>query len=360
MRCFMDFSKYQFSFGIHREKQVIWIRFPNLHPLRLDLKTRFPSAKWSNTNKAWHLPDLKSVREALALPPKPIVESKKSNQLSADNQKALQNFIDQLSLKAYSPNTMRLYVQEFNSLLVLLKDVWVDSLTPERLKDYFLYVLKKDKLKEQSMNSKINAIKFYFEKVLHRERMFFDIPRPKSAKTLPKMLSKPQVVKLFSVLKNPKHSIMLKLCYGMGLRVSEIVNLKIEDIDSASKRVLIAGAKGKKDRYVQLPESILEELRDYYKTYKPKSWLFEGAYGGQYAIRSAQTVFKNAMQLANINKTIGIHGLRHSYATHLIEAGADIRYLKELLGHNSIKTTQIYTHITDVAIAKIKSPLDDL
>ena len=210
------------------------------------------------------------------------------------------------------------------------------------------------------MNGKINAIKFYFEQVLHRQRMFFDIPRPKSALILPKMLSKPQIKKLFSVVKNPKHLVMLKLCYGMGLRVSEIVNLKIENIDGDSMRVLIASSKGKKDRYVQLPESILEELRAYYKAYNPKIWLFEGAYGGQYSARSVQAVFKSAMQKANINNTIGIHGLRHSYATHLIEAGADIRYLKELLGHSSVKTTQIYTHITDVSAAKIKSPLDGL
>jgi len=355
----MDYSNYQFSFGKHNEKDVIWITFPNLYDLRIKLKERFPSAKWSATNKAWYLPDLPSVRDALVLPPKAI-ERKKHNQLSAENYKALQNFINQLELKAYSKNTIRLYVQEFSSLLILLKNIPVDSLTPERLKDYFLYVLKKDKLKEQTMNGKINAIKFYFEQVLHRPRMFFDIPRPKTAQTLPKMLTKKQVSKLFSVVTNPKHLVMLKLCYGMGLRVSEIVNLKIEDIDSESFRVLIAGAKGKKDRYVQLPQSILDDLRLYYKMYRPKIWLFEGEYKGQYSTRSVQLVFKNAMKKANITKTIGIHGLRHSYATHLIEAGADIRYLKELLGHNSIKTTQIYTHVTDVSVAKIKSPLDSL
>ncbi len=355
----MELSNYEFSFGTHHGKDVIWIKFPYVVQLKVELKNRFPSAKWSQTNKAWYLPDMRSIRTQLLLTPKTFVESKLHN-LSSENHIALQKFIHQLELKAYSQNTIRLYVQEFSSLLVLLRNVSVDTLSPERLKDYFLYVLKKDKLKEQTMNSKINAIKFYFEQVLHRPRMFFDIPRPKKPQTLPKMLSKPQVVKLFSVVKNPKHLMLLKLCYGMGLRVSEIVNLRIEDIDGATKRVLIAGAKGKKDRYVQLPESILEDLRLYYKEHKPKKWLFEGAYGGQYSIRSVQAVFKSAMQKANINKTIGIHGLRHSYATHLIESGADIRYLKELLGHNSIKTTQIYTHVTDLSIAKIKSPLDDL
>jgi site-specific recombinase XerD len=146
----------------------------------------------------------------------------------------------------------------------------------------------------------------------------------------------------------------------MGLRVSEVVNLKLEHIDTQSLLVLIAGAKGKKDRYTNLPESVLELLHNYLKEYKPHCWLFEGMYGGQYSVRSVQAIFKTAMKKAGIYKTIGIHGLRHSYATHLIESGADIRYLQELLGHNSLKTTQRYTHITDVSKSKIKSPLDSL
>ena len=150
------------------------------------------------------------------------------------------------------------------------------------------------------MNTKINAIKFYFEKVLHRPQMFFDIPRPKRPSTLPKMLSKGEVKKLFAVIENKKHLLILQLCYGMGLRVSEIVNLKIEHIDSESMRVLIEGAKGKKDRYTNLPHSILELLREYYSECKPKIWLFEGQYGGLYSVRSVQAIFKNAMKKAKI------------------------------------------------------------
>ncbi len=210
------------------------------------------------------------------------------------------------------------------------------------------------------MNSKINAIKFYFEQVLHQPKMFFDIPRPKKPLLLPKMLSKGEVSKILRVTTNPKHLLVLQLCYGMGLRVSEIVNIRIEDIDSENMRVLIRGAKGKKDRYTNLPTSVLEPMREYYRLFQPQEWLFEGQYGGQYSVRSAQAVFKNAMKKAKINKTIGIHGLRHSYATHLIESGADIRFIKDLLGHNSIKTTQVYTHITDISKSQIKSPLDML
>ena len=146
----------------------------------------------------------------------------------------------------------------------------------------------------------------------------------------------------------------------MGLRVSELVHLKVTDIDSKRMQVLICAGKGKKDRYAVLPESVLEELRAYYKEYRPKTYLFEGQSGAQYSVRSVQQVFKNAMKKANINKKVGVHSLRHSYATHLIEQGTDIRFVQDLLGHKDIKTTMIYTGLTDAAKRKIISPLDHL
>ena len=146
----------------------------------------------------------------------------------------------------------------------------------------------------------------------------------------------------------------------MGLRVSEIINLKIIDIDSVEMRVFIERAKGKKDRYVNLPESILEQLRFYYKEYKPKDYLFEGQYGGQYTTRSVQQFFRKSLDTAKILKKQGVHSLRHSYATHLLENGTDIRFIQELLGHSNIKTTLLYTKVTDLSLRKIISPLDKL
>lgn len=355
----MDFQFYTFSFGSHYNKNVVWIKFQNILELKNKLRTAFPSAKWSNTNKAWYLPDLPSVRTALNLDQKEFGENLMAT-IHLVNHLAFNNFINQLKLKAYSPNTMRVYISGFTHLLQTIKNYDVNKLTEAQLKDYFLYCVKKEKTKESHLNSRINAIKFYFEQVLHKPRMFFDIPRPKTPKLLPKILSKNEIIRLFETTQNQKHLLMLKLCYGMGLRVSEIVNLKIEHINSSAMLVLVAGAKGKKDRYTNLPETILTLLRSYYTEYKPKVYLFEGQYGGAYTVRSVQMAFKQAMKRAKINKKIGIHGLRHSYATHLIESGADIRFLQELLGHNSIKTTQIYTHITDVSKAKVKSPLDFL
>jgi len=171
-------------------------------------------------------------------------------------------------------------------------------------------------------------------------------------------LDRSDIKKLFEKTDNLKHRMMLKMCYGMGLRVSEVVALKIERIDSKRMQVLVQQSKGKKDRYVNLPESSLTELREYFKEYKPKEYLFEGILGGQYSIRSIQAVCQAAMKRAHINKRIGIHSLRHSYATHLMEQGTNINFIQKLLGHNDIKTTMIYTHVSDTNIANVKSPLD--
>ena len=355
----MDFINYKFEIGTHRNKQVIWIQFKYNQSLIKQLRERFPSAKWSQTKKSWYLPDLVAIRNEVGLT-KREPHLKLLSKIHITNQSAFQDYYNQLKLKAYSTNTIRMYLSEFGHLLLLLKSYPVDNLTHQRLKDYFLYCVKVLNMSERKMNGKINAIKFYFEKVKLQPQMFFDIPRPKKPITLPKMLSKAEVKRLFKVVNNTKHLLILKLCYGMGLRVSEIVKLKINHIDSQRMQVLIKGAKGKKDRYVNLPKSVLESLRNYYKEYRPKEWLFEGQYGGAYSSRSVQAIFKRAMHKAKINKNIGIHGLRHSYATHLLEGGADLRFIQQLLGHYSIKTTQVYTHVSNSKLSNVKSPLDTL
>lgn len=261
---------------------------------------------------------------------------------------------------AYSPNTIKTYAAEFTHLLKTIKDQPIYDVSANEIRAYFLYCFDTLKLSENLIHSRINAYKYYFEKVLKRESFFIDIPRPKKPSILPKAISKQDIKKMFLVVKNTKHLLLLKMCYGMGLRVSELVNLKITDIDSKRMQVLIDRAKGKKDRYVMLPQSILEELRTYYLEYRPKMYLFEGQYGGQYSVRSVQQVFKNVMIKAKINKKVGVHSLRHSYATHLIEQGTDIRFVQELLGHKDIKTTMVYTGLTDVTKRKIISPLDNL
>ncbi|WP_433980335.1 tyrosine-type recombinase/integrase [Chryseobacterium sp. RLHN22] len=176
--------------------------------------------------------------------------------------------------------------------------------------------------------------------------------------SLPKYLSKEEILKMIELTENLKHKSMISLLYGCGLRVSELINLKITDIDSKSERISIIQAKGKKDRYVMLPKSVLPLLREYFKKNSPKIYLFEGGSNEKYSSRSVQQVVKQAAIKAKVQKPVTPHILRHSFATHLIENGTDIRYIQELLGHKSVITTQIYTHVTDLTVRKIQSPLD--
>ena len=351
---------YTYSVGEHYKKNVVFVFFPFNKLLQKELREKFPTAKWSMTKKCWYLPDTNAVRNEVGITPKTEVGKAVICQIHPVNQAALKQMHETLLLKAYSPNTIRTYCVEFSQLLYLLKDVPVDSLMPERLRSYFLYCTTTLNLSENQIHSRLNAVKFYFEQVLRHENFFFEIPRPRKKTILPKVISKSDISKIFSKIDNLKHLIMLKLCYGMGLRVSEIVNLKITNIDSQRMAVHIEASKGKSDRYVTLPSSILDDLRNYYCTYRPKTYLFEGQNGGQYAIRSAQAVFKNAMQRAKINKAVGIHGLRHSYATHLLECGTDMYFIQKLLGHRDIKTTEIYAKVSNRQMVNIKSPLDDL
>ena len=354
-------QNYKFSLGEHHDSSVIFVHFQYNQQRKNELKEKFPTAKWSMSKRCWYLPDVGAIRKEIGMAPKTEAGKDVVSRIYPVNLAALKRMHETLLLKAYSPNTIRTYCQEFSQLLYLLKDTPVDTLTPERLRSYCLYCISKLKLSENLIHNRINAIKFYFDQVLKREKFFFeDIPRPKKKSSLPKVIGKSDIVKLFSNIDNPKHLLMLKLCYGMGLRVSEIVNLKITDIDSSRMLVHIEAAKGKKDRYVTLPSSILDDLRSYYRAYRPKTYLFEGQYGGQYSIRSVQAVFKNAMKKAKINKSVGIHGLRHSYATHLLECGTDMIFIQKLLGHKDIKTTEIYAKVSNRQLGNIKSPLDDL
>ncbi|MDW8287816.1 MAG: site-specific integrase [Flammeovirgaceae bacterium] len=343
----------------YRNKGIILIKFQPTPELNRWVRSLI-GARWSKVHRAWYVLDTSSHRHTLGITSKPPHDEEYLTPIHEVNRPAMRRFIETLQLKGYSPNTIKTYRNEFGALLQILKDKDVTQLDAERIRSYFLYCINTLKLSENTLHSRINAVKFYFEQVLGRGEMFAEIPRPKKPSTLPKAISPQDVKKLFAVTTNLKHNTMLKLCYGLGLRVSEIVNLKITDIDSSNMQVIIEKSKGKKDRYVNLPETILEQLRAYYHEYRPKKYLFEGRHGGQYSIRSVQQVFKNAFQKAKINKQVGIHGLRHSFATHLLERGTDIKFIQELLGHNDIKTTLRYTQVSNKHLSKIKSPLDTL
>ncbi|MCK9400098.1 MAG: tyrosine-type recombinase/integrase [Bacteroidales bacterium] len=223
-----------------------------------------------------------------------------------------------------------------------------------------LYLIEHRDISISYQNQSINAIKFYYEQVLGRLVKSYHIQRPRRERKLPNVLSEEEVQMILNNTDNLKHKAILSLIYSAGLRRSELINLQPTDIDSKRMYVIIRGGKGNKDRYSILSEKVLILLRKYFRKYKPFNWLFEGQFGGQYSASSIQNILKNAVAKARIKKKVTVHTLRHCFATHLLEHGVDLRYIQELLGHKNAKTTEIYTHITQRGLGKIKSPLDNL
>jgi site-specific recombinase XerD len=379
----------------HRDQECIGIHYPQNPAINQYILKKI-SSKWSRTNRCWYVPFtekdyvlllnelsgkvnlqtsamdeyfLKNIKidPQLTVEPPKLLTVKQTQpsalNLSPQNLLQLEKFIQMLQLKAYSPSTIKTYRNEFMQLLKLIKDKAVNTLTEEDIKRYMVYVMQKEKLSENTAHSRLNALKFYFEKVLGREKFFWEIPRPKKPMLLPKLLNETELRNLFNALENKKHKAMLFTAYSAGLRVSEIVNLKIADIDSKRMQILIERAKGKKDRYVNLSPILLDILRDYIKIYKPspKIYLFESEQTqNSYPTRTVQQIFTNAKNKAGIKKEVGVHSLRHSFATHLLDKGTDIRYIKDLLGHFDIKTTERYLHVSKQKLVNIISPLDDL
>jgi integrase/recombinase XerD len=305
------------------------------------------------------LPDAEKVKAGVINPSRKPLALSPAWQLSTENLAALESFVQQLQLKAYSKSTITTYRNEFIQLLKLLKHKPVDALTVEDLKRYMSYVLVKERISENTAHSRLNALKFYFEQVLGREKFFWEIPRPKKVQKLPKVISEEKILEGMLKIKNLKHKTLLLLAYSAGMRVSEVVKLKIADINSDRMQININHAKGKKDRVVTLSKSILPYLREYYLKYKPADWLFEGTdHKEHYSARSAQLVFKEAYKKLGLPAQCSFHSLRHSYATHLLESGTDISYIQKLLGHSDIKTTLRYTQISKKDIGHIESPLD--
>jgi len=286
-----------------------------------------------------------------------------SGKMHPVNAHVLPKMREQLVLLAYSPMTIRTYLGEMTQLLLLLRNIPADELTPEHLRRYLVYCFEALKLTENTVHSRINALKFYYEQVLGREKFFWDIPRPNKPSDLPKTFNQDEIAAIINSIKNIKHKVMLMIAYSAGLRVSEVVSLKTHDIDSKRMFIHIRQAKGKKDRVVSLSPVLLVMLREYALHYKPdkRGFLFEGSVKGTaYATRSLQEVIQAAKEKAGVIKPGGIHALRHSFATHLIDRGMDVTIIQKLLGHSDIKTTLRYLHTSNKDLLKIISPLDDL
>lgn len=299
-----------------------------------------------------------------AIVQKTVVQSlKQPAAISKENKEALRKFQQQLELKSYSPSTIKTYTNEFLQFLQLIKDKSANEFTVSRIKDYLQYCHFTLKLSENTLHSRINALKFYYESVLRREKFFWEIPRPKKQNQLPDFFNQDEIAAIINSVQNKKHKAMLMLAYSGGLRVSEVVSIRTYQIDSKRMTIFIKQAKGKKDRIVTLSPVLLIMLREYASDYKPakNGYLFEGSAAGMpYSTRSLQEVLQAAKIKAGIMKPGSIHSLRHSFATHLIEKGTDVTMIQKLLGHNDLKTTLRYLHTSNKDLIKIISPLDNL
>lgn len=268
-----------------------------------------------------------------------------------------QSFVNAAEQAGFSANTIRNYTSSFLSFLKYHNFKHPEDISDDEIRDY-LHSLTR--FSEYHQNNAVNALKFYYKHVLKRPVNTTVFVRGKRKKDLPDVFTKEEIGRILSEIKNLKHRVLIMLIYSCGMRRSEARNLKIEHINGQAKVIRIIGAKGKKDRRVMIADSLLQLLREYYKQYRPKEYLFEGEKGGPYSYSSMSRVLKTAANKAGIRRRVHLHMLRHSYATHLLEQGTDIRVIQEILGHHSIKTTTRYTHIADTHKANIKNPLDDI
>lgn len=268
-------------------------------------------------------------------------------------------YLDLLETKRYSLHTARSYVTLFRNFRQFYADRRLIDIGEDDIKRYMHWIVKSG-MSFSYQNQVINSIKFYYEQVLNMPQRFYDIGRPRMEQKLPCVLSEEEVRRMIGVTVNLKHKAILVTLYSCGLRLSELLDLRLTDIHSERHLVTVRGAKGRKDRNTVLSDTTLQLLRKYFSAYRPREYLFEGQGGGRYAAKSVAEIVKKAALGAGIRRHASPHTLRHSFATHLLEQGTDLRYIQTLLGHSSPKTTEIYAHVSTKAIGQIKSPIDRL
>lgn len=266
----------------------------------------------------------------------------------------LQKAVREMKLRNFSPRTIKSYVGAIHSYL-RTKESDFERPDTEHIKSYLLSELEKGK-SSQSVNIALHAIRYFYREVLKLHRGI-DIRYAKTEQKFPVVLSKEEILRLIAVIKNGKHQLLISLAYGAGLRVQEVVNLQVRDIDCGQLLLTVRQGKGKKDRVTVLPATLVQILRKNILCKKPEDFLIESERGGSLSVRSAQVIFTRALHAANISKKATFHSLRHSFATHLLEHGTDVRYVQALLGHANIRTTQRYTHVTNPSLKNIRSPL---
>ncbi|MBN4065981.1 tyrosine-type recombinase/integrase [Candidatus Amoebophilus asiaticus] len=366
----------------HRGNQQIKIDFPYDKELIATVK-KIDGAKWSQRHRCWYVlnhPDnLKKIYRIFKgkgwvdsstlfykKENKPVIklrpEKQRKFEKEFDNEvkSKILKFKYWMKNKRYSESTVATYINLLEVFFTYFNYKKIHKVTNNDIIRFNNEFILKKGYSNSYQRQMINAIKLFYKKEHEKEIVIEDLERPDKEKKLPNVLAKEEVSQIIRSIKNIKHKTVISLIYSAGLRISEAINLKISDIDSDRMVLHIRAAKGKKDRYVKLSDKVLGLLRAYYKRYKPKTYLFEGQGKDRYSSRSIGMVLKRAVKHAKIKKHITVHTLRHSYATHLHESGTDIVHIQKLLGHNSSKTTEIYTHISNKSLENIKSPLDSL
>jgi len=339
---------------------LLEVRFPYDED-RVRRIRRVPGRRWVPERKAWLIPDDPTARallvrlfdaEGIALPE----DDPRPGPIPA----ALERMKKELRLRGYAVRTRKVYLGHARRFLEGLPDP-ADPPGEEGIRAHLLHLLGERKLSHAYVNQRISAIKFLYARVLGREKPTASLPRPRKRRKLPTVLARSEVRALLDAVTNPKHRAILMLAYGAGLRVGEVVRLRPEDLDEARGMLRVRQAKGRKDRYVMLPRAALEAVRVPGAARAGGPWLFPGGREGRHlTVRSVQRVVKRAARRAGLRKEVTPHTLRHSFATHLLEGGTDLRYIQELLGHAAPRTTQIYTRVTDRDLKRIRSPLDEL
>jgi site-specific recombinase XerD len=356
---------------VHREKNIISIQFERNEGLT-DLIQTVLKATWSETKKVWYVPYTKNnktyilatLSKYVYVDKSPLDEKEERRRYNMNDVflepyefERIERFKKWLETRRYSDTTVNTYVNIVIFFCKYLKKRNCREVTPMIVSRFNYEFIVQPNKSISYQNQAINAIKQYF--------IYCDIPvevgdieRPRKEKKLPVIMSMDEVRRIIIHAPNLKHKAILSLIYSGGFRISEVLNLKIADIDSERMLIHVHCAKGKKDRYTLLSQKALTILREYYTVYAPRVYLFEGSPGIQYSARSAQWVLKMAAKRAGIDKRITLHSLRHSFATHLLENGTDLRYIQNLLGHNSPKTTMIYTHVSQASVQNIRNPFD--
>lgn len=360
---------------LHKEKEVVLLKFERDLQIIKILNEGLKKFRWSQSKGSWYTENYLELKEDLFrlmrgivwVDCKKLAKYKELRKLpekfkyKEEHHEAMIKFELFLQSRRYSLNTIKTYMDAIRTFLKFFHERTLVTIDNECLITFNNNYILKNNYSSSFQNQVINAVKLFY-KVLGYGKLNPDlIHRPKRNKELPNVLSKEEVKLILSVLTNRKHKAMLSLIYSCGLRCGELLRLKPEHVISQRNVLLIKQSKGKKDRISPLSDKTIEMLRLYFREYKPEIYLFEGQKAGEmYDERSLQLVLKKAIRLAKITKPVTLHWLRHSYATHLLEAGTDLRYIQEILGHSSSKTTEIYTHVSTNNIQKIKSPFDDL